>query len=84
MMTGTTALPATEAAKINADPLSFIQAKFKQRGSRRSASSVAEAAIRSTDSSRSVARLDPVANDPRTDIWPDRNPPSLLRTEPRH
>jgi hypothetical protein len=27
MMTGPTALPATEAAKINADPLSFIQAK---------------------------------------------------------
>lgn len=27
MMTGPTTLPATEAAKINADPLSFIQAK---------------------------------------------------------
>jgi hypothetical protein len=27
MMTGPTALPATEAPKINADPLSFIQAK---------------------------------------------------------
>jgi len=27
MMTGPTALPATEAAKINADPQSFIQAK---------------------------------------------------------